>query len=371
MTEPAADAGHMRHALALARRALGNAAPNPAVGCVLVREGRVIGRGHTRPGGRPHAEAVALGQATLRDRNAARGATAYVSLEPCSHHGATPPCADALIGAGVARVVSALEDPDPRVSGAGHARLAAAGIAVEQGLLAEEARQLNLGFILAVTEGRPLVAVKSAMSLDGRIAAGGDSRWITGPPARAAGHLARARYDANAVGLGTATADDPRLDCRLPGLGARAPLRVVFDSAAALDPRLDLAAAAGVRPTLLFCTEDAPAERVARLADLGVTVVRTAAEEGRVALPAALRLLTEGGITRLLVEGGGTLIAALLRANLVEVVLAHRAPILIGGDGVPAVGPLGLARVAEAPRFVAALSMRQGDDMVEYFLRRR
>ena len=373
LTDRATDERHMRHALALARRALGAAAPNPAVGCVLVKAGRVVGRGFTQPGGRPHAEAVALAQAATIAPEAARRSTAYVSFEPCSHHGVTAPCADALIAAGVERVVSAMEDPDPRVSGAGHARLAAAGIVVDQGLLAEEARQVNLGFVLAVTERQPLVAVKMATSLDGRIAApGGDSRWITGPTARAAGHLARARYDAIAVGRGTAVADDPRLDCRLPGLAAASPLRVVLDSQARLDPALDLVAAATDRATILVCAENAPEDRVARLAGLGVTVLRCqVGDDGRIALP---------GRAAPACGAGGDAPAGRRRRHADRVPVACRPGRCRAvpprarhdrGRRVPAVAGLGLTRVADAPRFVAEECVRLGDDMVESFRRRR
>ena len=220
----------MRLALALAGRGLGNVWPNPAVGCVLVREGRIVGRGWTQPGGRPHAERRALDQAGAE----ARGATAYVTLEPCSHHGKTPPCAEGLIGAGVARVVSAMTDPDPRVAGRGHAMLRAAGITVDEGLLEPEARALQAGFLSRIERGRPWIAVKLATSLDGRIALGnGESQWITSAEARARVHALRARFDAVLVGGGTARADDPLLTVR--GFQpARAPVRVVASA------RLDL-----------------------------------------------------------------------------------------------------------------------------------
>ncbi len=217
------DPRHMAHALGLARRGLGRVWPNPAVGCVLVKGSRVLGRGFTQPGGRPHAETVALAAAG----EGARGATAYVTLEPCAHHGRTPPCAGALAAAGVARVVTAIEDPDPRVSGRGHAMLRAAGIAVTEGVLAEEARALQRGFLSRVVRGRPMVTLKLAASLDGRIAtAAGESRWITGPGARARVHAMRAMHDAVMVGAGTARADDPMLTVR--GLGVdHQPVRVV------------------------------------------------------------------------------------------------------------------------------------------------
>jgi diaminohydroxyphosphoribosylaminopyrimidine deaminase / 5-amino-6-(5-phosphoribosylamino)uracil reductase len=364
------DIRFMRQALALARRGLGRVAPNPAVGCVIVRHGRVVGRGWTRRGGRPHAETEALAAAPPASL---AGATAYVTLEPCSHHGQTPPCADALVAAGIARVVAAIEDPDPRVAGRGFARLAEAGVELVTDVLGDEAYQLNLGFMLCHREGRPMVAAKSAHSLDGRIAtAAGESKWITGADTRAIGHLARARYDAVAVGRRTAEADDPRLDCRLQGLAAASPIRVVFDSTASLSRRLHLVAAARERPTILVCTPAAPEDRVAALAAQGVSVLHTAPDgQGRVDVAEALQLLRAHGVTRLLVEGGGTLIAALLASDLVDELISHRAGIIIGEDGRAAVGPLGLGRLADAPRFVAGPGQRIGDDVVEYWRRRR
>src|SRR5215813_241947 len=223
----------MRAALALARRSLGRTWPNPAVGCVIAKDGHVIARGRTQDGGRPHAEVDALAQAG----EAAQGATVYVTLEPCSHFGKSPPCADALVRAGVARVVSAMEDPYPAVNGRGHARLREAGIAVEVGEGAAQAAEINAGFLMHVRTGRPLVHLKLATSLDGRIAtASGDSKWITGEPARAQGHRLRATHDAILIGIGTAVADDPDLSCRLPGLAAYSPVRVVLDSGARLSP---------------------------------------------------------------------------------------------------------------------------------------
>ncbi len=222
----AGDAAHMRAALSLGRRGLGQTWPNPSVGCVIVRDGRVVARGVTQPGGRPHAEVVAL----TRAGEAARGATAYVSLEPCSHHGRTPPCADALIAAGVARVVVACGDPDPRVNGAGLARLRAAGVAVTEGVLTGEAEALQAGFLTRVRLGRPMVTLKLATTLDGRIAtSGGESQWITGPDARRAAHALRGAHDAVLAGIGTVLADDPALTCRIDGYRRSQPVRVVLD----------------------------------------------------------------------------------------------------------------------------------------------
>ena len=244
----ATDQDYLRRAIRLAMNGRGAVEPNPMVGCVIVKDGRVVGRGWTQPGGRPHAETEALRRAGA----AATGATAYVSLEPCSHHGRTPPCAEALIAAGIARVVAAGEDPDPRVSGSGLARLRQAGIAIETGLCAEEAAELNAGFLCRVTKGRPLVTLKLATSLDGRIAtATGQSRWITGPAARERAHLLRATHDAVLVGTGTALADDPLLTCRLPGLEHRSPVRIALDRTLRLPATLRLFAGARETPRLL------------------------------------------------------------------------------------------------------------------------
>ena len=243
--DPALDRRYMALALALAERGLGNVWPNPAVGCVLVRDGRIVGRGWTQPGGRPHAETEALARAG----DGAQGATCYATLEPCAHHGETGPCADALVQAGIARAVVATEDPDPRVAGRGNARLEAAGIGVTRGCMEEEARALNAGFLSRVEKGRPLVTLKLASTLDGRIATHtGDSRWITGAQARARAHLLRARHDAVMVGAASALADDPALTCRLPGMADASPVRVVIDGSARLPAGHALIAAPASSP---------------------------------------------------------------------------------------------------------------------------
>ena len=362
------DLDDMRAALGLARRGLGNTWPNPSVGCVIVKDGRVVGRGWTQRGGRPHAETEALAHA----RDAARGATAYVTLEPCSHHGKTPPCAEALIGAGIVRVVAAIEDPDPRVSGRGVARLKKAGITVETGLCAAEAAELNAGFLCRIKHGRPLVTLKLATSLDGRIAtAGGESRWITGPAARERAHLLRATHDAVLVGTGTALADDPQLTCRLPGLESRSPVRIVLDRNLRLPPTLRLFTGADQAPTWLVTLPGSDPVRQAALREQGLEIV--AAEPGPlngIDLAALLRTLGGKGLTRLLVEGGGTLAAALLRAGLVDRLVWMRAPLALGGDGIPAIAGLGLDRLAAAPRFELLSSEVAGGDLIETYNRR-
>jgi diaminohydroxyphosphoribosylaminopyrimidine deaminase/5-amino-6-(5-phosphoribosylamino)uracil reductase len=360
------DIAHMRAALALARRGLGRVWPNPAVGCVIVNDGRVVGRGWTQPGGRPHAETEALARA----RHAARGATAYVSLEPCSHHGKTPPCAEALIAAGIARVIAAVEDPDPRVSGRGIARLRNAGIAVESGLCAVEAAELNAGFSSRIKAGRPLVTLKLATSLDGRIAtASGESRWITGPAARDQAHLLRATHDAVLVGAGTALADDPQLTCRLPGLGDRSPLRVVVDRQLRLPATLRLFTDAHVVPTWVATAASADPSRRAALAMRGVKVIEAETAAAGIDLAALLQQLGGEGLTRLLVEGGGQLAAALLRARLVDRLVWMHAPLAIGGDGIPAIAALELRQLAGAPRFGLLSREAAGDDVIDTYRR--
>jgi diaminohydroxyphosphoribosylaminopyrimidine deaminase/5-amino-6-(5-phosphoribosylamino)uracil reductase len=355
----------MRAALALARRSLGSTWPNPAVGCVIVRDGYVIARGRTRDGGRPHAEADAIAEAA-RAGLSLKGATAYVTLEPCSHHGRTPPCADALVGAGIARVVSALEDPDPRVMGQGHARLKAAGIVVEVGEGAAEAAEINAGFLLRVREARPLFHLKMAGSLDGRIAtAGGESKWITGEAARRDGHRLRAFHDAILVGAATAAADDPELTCRLPGLAARSPVRIVLDSQARLSPGSKLAMSARMTPVWLVCTKAAPADRREALSALGVEIVEVhGGGDGRIDVLAAAQALGGRGLTRVLVEGGGQVAASFLKASLVDGISSYRAGLVLGGDSRSAVGGLEFARLGSAPRFrLVSVRPLQGDTL--------
>ncbi len=361
-----ADIGHMAAALALARRGLGSVWPNPAVGCVLVKDGAVVARGWTQPGGRPHGETEALDRAGPL----AKGATAYVSLEPCCHWGKAPPCTDALIAAGVARVVLPIEDPDPRVSGRGIARLKSAGIAVTAGICAEAAAALNEGFFRRVGEGRPLVTLKLATSLDGRIAtASGESRWITGEAARNRAHLMRARHDAVMVGSNTVLADDPELTCRLPGLTDRSPVRIVVDGRlrVALTARV-VAEARRVPTWFITLKNDAPARHRA-FRDCGVELIEVDAAGDTVDLAAALQELGRRGLTRVLVEGGATLAAALLRAQLVDHLAWFHAPRLIGGDGIPAVTAFGVDRLAATPTFERTGIEALGEDVLETFRR--
>jgi len=361
----AGDLGAMRAALALARRGLGTVWPNPAVGCVIVKQGRVVGRGWTQSGGRPHGETEAL----RRAGEAARGAAAYVSLEPCCHWGRTPPCVDALITAGVRRVVVALEDPDPRVAGEGMRRLRAAGLDVEVGLCAEEAAEVNVGFLSRLRLGRPLVTLKFATSLDGRIAtASGESQWISGPPARERAHALRASHDAIMVGTGTAVVDDPQLTCRLPGLDHRSPVRVVIDRHLRIPPTARLIADAHQVPTWVLTLRSADPDRRAAFLANRVTLIDVDHDStGQVDLAAALGVLGERGITRLLVEGGAGLAAAFFRARLVDRLVWVHAPLAIGGDGIPAIAGLDLTALAHAPAFERLSTQTIGDDVLTTF----
>ena len=365
--EPALDRRFMAHALALAGRGLGSAWPNPAVGCVLVQDGRIAGRGWTQPGGRPHAETEALAGAG----DGAQGATCYVTLEPCAHQGQTGPCVEALVEAGIARVVVAIEDPDPRVAGRGIAMLESAGIAVEVGCMADRARALNAGFLARVEKGRPHVTLKLASSLDGRIATHtGDSRWITGALARARGHLLRAQNDAVVVGAVSALADDPALTCRLPGMADRSPVRVVIDGSARLPASHTLVAGASDQPTWIVSTAALGRDgRHTGWREAGVEVIEVAAEaDGRPALTAGLEALAARGVTRVLVEGGGRLAASLLGARLVDRVEWFRAPGAIGGDGVPALAALGIEHAQDMPRFERVSSASLGEDVLDTLL---
>lgn len=328
----------MKEAVALARRGLGQVAPNPAVGCVLVREGRILGRGFTQNGGRPHAETVALADAGAE---AARGAAAYVTLEPCSHHGKTPPCAEALIAAGVSRVVSALEDPDPRVAGAGHRRLRQAGILVDVGIGADAARQVNIGHFTRIAAGRPFVQLKLAVSEDWKIAARpGEPTAITGPEARAATHRLRAQADAILIGQGTWEADDPLLTCRETGLEQRSPIRIVVDARAELPARSALVQSVGEVPLWVVVGKGAPEARRRALEGLGARIIECPTENGHIDLGCLLGLLGDDGLTRLLVEGGGRIAQSLVKAGLADELILLRAAKTLGPGGVPAFGAM-------------------------------
>ncbi|WP_342772684.1 bifunctional diaminohydroxyphosphoribosylaminopyrimidine deaminase/5-amino-6-(5-phosphoribosylamino)uracil reductase RibD [Paracoccus subflavus] len=322
------DLRHMNHALRLARRGLGNAWPNPAVGCVILRDERIVGRGWTQPGGRPHAERMALDQAGML----ARGATAYVTLEPCAHHGRTSPCAEALVKAGIARVVSAMTDPDPRVAGRGHQILRDAGIAVTEDVGQDQARQMQAGFLSRIRRGRPFLTLKLAGSFDGRIAtAQGESQWITGPAARLHVHAMRLAHDAVMVGGRTARADRPSLNVR--GFATpRQPVRIILTS--------------GPVPDL---PPEGPSHGPLWVVDAPVAE--------------AMDQLAERGITRVFCEGGGVLAASLLQAGLVDQVIGYTAGVVLGADGLPSVGGMSFPRLADAPRFRLLETRRVGPDL--------
>lgn len=343
--DPALDERMMRRALALAARGLGETNPNPAVGCVVARGARVVGEGfHARAGG-PHAEVGALRAAGRR----ARGATLYVTLEPCSHRGRTPPCAPLIRDAGVARVVAALRDPYPRVAGRGLALLRRAGVAVETGLLAGEASRLNERFLVSA-RGRLFVLLKAALTLDGRIAtASGRSKWITSPSQRRQARWLRRLHDAVLVGVGTALADDPLL---LPSPRTRRPFtRVVLDSTLRLPPTRRLARTSSPRTPVLALSCAPEPSRCRRLQAAGVEVVDVAGEGGRVSLPSVLEALAARGVTNVMVEGGSETLGSFLAARLVDQVALFRAPLLLGGRGSrPAFGGEDPAEIGDALR---------------------
>lgn len=327
-----ADNAYMRTALELSKRGLGKTSPNPSVGCVIVKEGHIIGRGWTSDGGRPHGEVNALLQA--KDP---RNATVYVTLEPCAHHGNTPPCAEALIEAGVSKVFIAASDPDSRVSGKGVEILQNAGIEVIEGLMQEEAKLINQGFLLKITDQRPLITVKIASSLDGKIAKNeGEKCWVTGPEARMRGHLYRANHDAILVGINTVLIDDPMLDCRVPGLLHQSPIRIVLDSHLRILTTNKICDTANKIDTWVMTLSD-DVEKIARLEAKGVAVIKVDEnEEGQVSLKHVISILAKRGITRLLSEGGAQVNASLVRTKLVDRIIWFKSTESIGEMGVNA-----------------------------------
>ena len=361
------DERHMAHALALGQRGLGQVWPWPSVGCVLVRDGRVVGRGTSDAATLRHAERVALDQAG----GAAKGATAYVTLEPCSHHGRTPPCADALVDAGVGRVVVAASDPNPLVAGQGIERLRSAGIPVDLGVGRAVAEAQHKGFFLSVTAGRPMVTLKLAATLDGRIAtATGESRWITGPEARRVVHAMRMRHDAVLVGAGTARADDPTLTVREMG-AARQPVRIVASRRLNLPWPNRLAASIDQGPVWLVHGQgDVAAEDAARWGDAGATLIEAPVADGQLAPAGLLAALGRAGLTRVFCEGGGMLAASLLGAGLVDELVVMTAGLALGAEGQPAVGALGVSSLAEAERFDLVEARAVGADVMHRWVRK-
>jgi diaminohydroxyphosphoribosylaminopyrimidine deaminase / 5-amino-6-(5-phosphoribosylamino)uracil reductase len=362
--DPALDHRFMQLALSLGRRGLGRTWPNPAVGAVIVKDGVILGRGWTQAGGRPHAETEAL----KRAGKAAKGATLYVTLEPCSHQGKTAPCADAIIRAGIARVVSALEDPNPQVAGQGHAKLRERGIAVETGLGAEAAARTHAGHFRRMREGRPQILLKLAVSADGKAgAAGRKPVAITGAEARTRVHQMRAGSDAILVGIGTVLADDPHLTCRLPGMIEHSPVRVVLDARLRAPLSASVVATARETPTWMFAAPEASAMAEEILRAKGVEVFRAAAQDGRLDVAQVVKALAERGITRLMVEGGPTVAASFVQAGLVDEAALFRSPNPVGADGIDALEGLPLIALTQSLKPVATEAV--GADQVELFER--
>jgi diaminohydroxyphosphoribosylaminopyrimidine deaminase/5-amino-6-(5-phosphoribosylamino)uracil reductase len=351
----------MKIALALAARNIGLTAPNPCVACVIVKDNQIIATGITAPGGRPHAEVVALAKAGEN----AKGATAYVTLEPCCHTGKTPPCSDALIKAGIARVVVALQDPYKEVAGNGIKQLKAAGIEVITGICEAEAAELNAGFLKVQAKKRPFVTLKLATSIDGKIATSiGDSKWISGEKSRAYVHMLRAKNDAIMVGIDTVCADDPELTCRLPGLLEQSPIRVVIDTNLRIPEDSKLVKSAKNHP--LWVITAGEQVNKAKLEALGVKVIACKSDEnGRVDIADTLKTIAKLGITSLLVEGGSKLASSFIQNNLVDRLIWVKAPIIIGNEGIPAIYGDDIYTIKEA-RVLKYRSVKMvGEDMVE------
>ncbi len=360
----------MQLALSLARRGLGNVWPNPAVGCVLVRndlDNQIVGRGWTQVGGRPHSETEAI----KRAQNLARGSTAYITLEPCNHQGETPPCSEALIKAGIKRCIIAIKDPDPRVRGAGIERLREAGVEIETGVCEDDARQLNSGFFMRINKGRPIFTQKTATTLDGRIAtANGDSKWITGVAARSFAHGLRASHDAIMVGIGTALADQPSLTCRLPGLDDQSPIRIVADTTLKIPSESTLVRTATEIPTWIITATGVNNDRCAELKSHGVIIIEIATgKDGRLDLIELAKELGKRGLTRVLVESGGGLAAALAKHDLIDQLAWFRSAKLIGGDGLSAIDAFGINDLKKAPSFYRKSLFNVGEDVLEIFSR--
>ena len=349
----------LEYALRLGRRALGTTAENPPVGCVIVKGDVVFGIGWTQPGGRPHAETEALKMAGQK----ARGATAYVTLEPCAHHGRTGPCSEALIEAGISRVVTALQDPDPRTAGAGHAKLVAAGIKVETGLCMEEAREALAGFLTRIAKKRPYVALKLGISADGKIAAApGERTAITGPETKSRVHLLRAQSDAILVGLSTVLIDDPDLTCRLPGMEQRSPIRIVSDTRLSIPSKAKLVKTAEQVPVWILSTRKGQVSA-------GITVVDCRqTPRGWVDFTDAMERLAERGINRLLVEGGSHVAHSFLEADLIDEIQLFQSPKFIGPQGTDAIADMPLSQLDA--RFRHSAKEMLGSDTLTVYERR-
>ena len=361
------DQNWMQKALRLAVRGIGRVSPNPPVGCVIVKENKVIGRGWTQPGGRPHAEVMALQQAGQKSE----GATAYCTLEPCSHFGKTPPCCDALIEAGISKVVVATQDPDLRVDGRGIKRLRAAGVSVVENVCKEEALNIMQGFFNVCEFSRPYVTLKFGMSIDSRLAAvNGESKWITSDEARRSVHLLRAKNDAILTGIGTLLYDDPKLDCRLPGLEQHSPSRILVDSKLRIPITSHFALTAKDHHSFIFTTEKSDAAKKDILTDMGIKILQVQCSvDGHVSMSRCLELIAEEGMTTVLVEAGGYLASGLLKSDLVDKLVLYRAPVIIGGDGIAAWHPLGVEQLYMSKRFAIQNIERIGSDIKETYTR--
>ena len=361
------DQNWMQKALRLAVRGIGRVSPNPPVGCVIVKEGRVIGRGWTQPGGRPHAEVMALHQAGQQ----AEGATAYCTLEPCSHFGKTPPCCDALIEAGISKVVVVIKDPDLRVDGRGIKRLRAAGVRVVENVCTEEALDIMQGFFNVCEFSRPYVTLKFGMSIDSRVATfNGKSKWITGDGARRSVHLLRAKNDSILTGIGTLLHDDPKLDCRLPGLEQHSPSRILVDSKLRIPITSHFALTAKNHRSYVFTTEKSNIAKKDTLTDMGIKILQVPCSlDGHVSMPRCFELMAKEGITTVLVEAGGYLASGLLKSDLVDKLVIYRAPMIIGGDGIAAWHPLGVEQLDMSKKFAIQNIERIGSDIKETYTR--
>ncbi|MBN8964554.1 MAG: bifunctional diaminohydroxyphosphoribosylaminopyrimidine deaminase/5-amino-6-(5-phosphoribosylamino)uracil reductase RibD [Rhizobiales bacterium] len=364
--DPALDLRFMQLALAVGRRGLGRTWPNPSVGAVVVKDGVILGRGWTQPGGRPHAETEAL----KRAGRAARGATLYATLEPCSHQGKTPPCVDAIIRAGITRVVSALDDPNPEVAGQGYAKLRERGIAVDTGLCAEEAARAHAGHLRRMRDSRPHVLLKLAVSADGKAGlADRKPTAITGEEARTRVHLMRAEADAILVGVGTVLSDDPHLTCRLPGMRERSPVRVILDAKLRAPLSTSIVSTAREVPTWAVGSTDASPIAEDILKAKGVEVLRVEAKDGLLDLPQVLKALAERGITRLMVEGGPRVAAAFVAADLVDEAALFQSPNAIGSDGIDALEGVPLTDLTQSSKLKAIGAEAVGVDRLEMFER--
>lgn len=351
----------MQQAFTLARRGEGHTSPNPAVGAVVVKDGCIVGEGYHPAAGQPHAEVFALRHAGAQ----ARGATLYVTLEPCCHSGRTGPCTEAIITAGVKRVFAAVADPNPLVSGQGFARLRQAGVAVEVGLCADEGRRLIAPFAKHILTGHPHVTLKGALTLDGQLATeSGQSQWITGPQARTFGHRLRHRCDAVMVGVGTVLADNPRLTTRLPEGGGKDPLRIVIDRRLRTPDNAAVLTSSSLASVLIVTSVDTPAKAENRLQDAGVEILRIPDHNGLLDLPELMRLLGARGIQSILLEGGGRLNHSAWHAGIIDRIALCYAPLLLGGVGVPLFAGAGCSTLQEARRISDLRHTRLGDDLL-------